>query len=184
MCYSHTKWWLYGFNHLNNNIKILEVKSKIYASLCSHIRSTLRRLNTISFLKFLYVSLSLVQRETPRPFSGNYGAETYLKPNQIWISLQIYHKYSTLKRRGNGRFHAVSTWSTCGVFVRILTLLIFIEKSFFWIFKKVFYDYLKFSPILFKLNTSVFIGSGFRLTKDVNLTCSRGVFMTKYSRMD
>ena len=124
------------------------------------------------------------KNQTPRPSPGNYGAEAYLKPTQISISLHIHHKYSTLKRHGNGRFHVVSTWSTCGVFVGILTLLIFIEKSFFWIFKKVFYDYLRFSPILLKLNTSVFIGSGFRLTKDVDLTCSRGVFMTKYSRMD
>ena len=34
-------------------------------------------------------------------------------------SLQTDHVHSTLKRRGNGRFHVVSTWNTRGVFVRI-----------------------------------------------------------------
>ena len=29
--------------------------------------------------------------------------------------LQTLHMYSTLKRRGNGRFHVVSTWNTRGV---------------------------------------------------------------------
>ena len=29
----------------------------------------------------------------------------------------IPYMYSTLKRRGNERFHVVSTWNTCGVFV-------------------------------------------------------------------
>ena len=31
-------------------------------------------------------------------------------------SLQTYHVYSTLKRRGSGRFYVVSTWNTRGVF--------------------------------------------------------------------
>ena len=31
------------------------------------------------------------------------------------LTLQILHVYSTLKRRGNGRFHVVSTWNTRGV---------------------------------------------------------------------
>ena len=31
--------------------------------------------------------------------------------------LAIHHVYFTLKRRGNGRFHAVSTWNTRGLFV-------------------------------------------------------------------
>ena len=33
------------------------------------------------------------------------------------LTLQILHVYSTLKRRGNVRFHVVSTWNTRGVFV-------------------------------------------------------------------
>ena len=37
--------------------------------------------------------------------------ETLLK------TLQTHHVYSTLKRRGNDRFHVVSTWNTRGVFV-------------------------------------------------------------------
>ena len=32
-------------------------------------------------------------------------------------SLETHHVYSTLKRRGNNRFHVVSTWKTRGVFV-------------------------------------------------------------------
>ena len=32
-------------------------------------------------------------------------------------SLQTHHVNSTLKRRGNGRFHVVSTWNSRGVFV-------------------------------------------------------------------
>ena len=32
-------------------------------------------------------------------------------------SLQTHHVCSTLKRRGNARFHVVSTWNTHGVFV-------------------------------------------------------------------
>ena len=37
----------------------------------------------------------------------------------MWRSrtLQTHHVYSTLKRRGNDRFHVVSTWNTRGVFV-------------------------------------------------------------------
>ena len=34
-------------------------------------------------------------------------------------SLQTQLVYFTMKRRGNGRFHAVSTWNTCGVLVGI-----------------------------------------------------------------
>ena len=33
--------------------------------------------------------------------------------------LQTHHAYSTLKRRGNGRFHVVSTWNTCDVFMNL-----------------------------------------------------------------
>ena len=32
-------------------------------------------------------------------------------------ALQTHHVDSTLKRRGNGRFHVVSTWNRRGVFV-------------------------------------------------------------------
>ena len=31
--------------------------------------------------------------------------------------LQTHHVYSTLKRRGNGRFHVLSTWNTRSMFV-------------------------------------------------------------------
>ena len=33
------------------------------------------------------------------------------------LSLQTHPVDSTLKRRGHGRFHVVSTWNPCGVFV-------------------------------------------------------------------
>ena len=33
------------------------------------------------------------------------------------VTLQTFHVYSTLKRRGNEHFHVVSTWNTRGVFV-------------------------------------------------------------------
>ena len=33
------------------------------------------------------------------------------------IALQTHHVDSTLKQRGNGRFHVVSTWNPRGVFV-------------------------------------------------------------------
>ena len=33
------------------------------------------------------------------------------------VPLQTHHMYSTLKRLGNNRFHVVSTWNTCGVFI-------------------------------------------------------------------
>ena len=36
------------------------------------------------------------------------------------VSLQTHLVYSTLKRRGSGRFHVVSTWNTRGVLVGIL----------------------------------------------------------------
>ena len=35
-------------------------------------------------------------------------------------SLQTLHVYSTLKRRGIGRFHVISTWNTRGMFVGLL----------------------------------------------------------------
>ena len=37
------------------------------------------------------------------------------------LSLQTHHVYSTLKRHGNGGFHAISTWNTHGVFVEVLS---------------------------------------------------------------
>ena len=37
--------------------------------------------------------------------------------NTSW-RLQTKHVYSTLKRRRNNRFHVVSTWNTCGLFVK------------------------------------------------------------------
>ena len=36
------------------------------------------------------------------------------------ITPQTHHVDSTLKRRGNGRFHGVSTWNPRGVFVGLL----------------------------------------------------------------
>ena len=47
-------------------------------------------------------------------------------PRILVNTLQTLQVYSTLKRRGNVRFHVVSTWNTCGVFVGyVLALLIY-----------------------------------------------------------
>ena len=43
------------------------------------------------------------------------------------ISLQTHNVYSTLKCRGNGRFHVVSTWNTRSVFVGVYN---FVEESY------------------------------------------------------
>ena len=40
-----------------------------------------------------------------------------LFPGSREVELQTNHVYSTLKRRGKGRFQVVSTWNTRGVFV-------------------------------------------------------------------
>ena len=53
------------------------------------------------------------------------GITTAATPNAIIAgasssgktALQTYHVDSTLKQRGNGRFHVVSTWNPRGVFV-------------------------------------------------------------------
>ena len=39
------------------------------------------------------------------------------------VSLQTHRMDSTLKRRGNDRFHVVSTWNPRGVFVGLLFML-------------------------------------------------------------
>ena len=46
-------------------------------------------------------------------------------------SLQTHHVYSTLERRGNDRFHVVSTWNPHGVFVglQVTSSLILIFTS-------------------------------------------------------
>ena len=41
--------------------------------------------------------------------------------------MQTLHVYSTLKRRGNERFHVVSTWNTRGVFVGTLAITLLTE---------------------------------------------------------
>ena len=38
-------------------------------------------------------------------------------PKLIQVTLQTHHVDSTLTRRGNDRFHVVSTWNPRGVFV-------------------------------------------------------------------
>ena len=41
--------------------------------------------------------------------------------------MQTLHVYSTLKRRGNERFHVVSTWNKRGVFVGTLAITLLTE---------------------------------------------------------
>ena len=44
----------------------------------------------------------------------------------VAITLQTHHVYSTLKRRGSGCFHVVSTWNTRGVFVGYVVFMSYI----------------------------------------------------------
>ena len=87
--------------------------------------------------------------------SSHYEAWNYKKKKKKIISVfglvkvaspQTLHVYSTLKRRGNGRFHVVVTWNTRVVFVGKLPLLIRLEVTmtlnkvnFFITFNTVFY---------------------------------------------
>ena len=52
-------------------------------------------------------------------FSSIFVADTKITfvYNFVAPSLQTHHMDSTLKRRGNDRFHVVSTWNPRGVFV-------------------------------------------------------------------
>ena len=52
----------------------------------------------------------------------NFGnvKEDWVMNTRNTFSLQTHHVDSTLKRRGNGRFHVVPTWNPRGVFVRQL----------------------------------------------------------------
>ena len=43
-------------------------------------------------------------------------------------TLQTHHVDSTLKRRGNGRFHVVSTWNPHGVFVGNIEFKLFLNS--------------------------------------------------------
>ena len=45
------------------------------------------------------------------------SSRSHITDNEILPTLQTHHVYSTLKRRGNDRFHVSSTWNTLGVFV-------------------------------------------------------------------
>ena len=119
-----------------------------------------------------------MQREKPNASLSHFIEITEQRLIQNLIKCEYPYKHTTsIPRSNDGRFHVVSTWNTRGVFVGILTYF-HRKKFFFLIFKKVLYHYLEFSSILLKLSTSVFFGSGF------HLTYSRGVFVTKDSRMD
>ena len=45
-------------------------------------------------------------------------------------ALQTLHMYSTLKRRGNVRFHVISTWNTRGVVVESMIKVICIKQQY------------------------------------------------------
>ena len=49
-----------------------------------------------------------------------------LKKRKLSIFLQTHHVDSTLKGRGNGRFHVLSTWNSRGVFVGFRSCSIFV----------------------------------------------------------
>ena len=67
-----------------------------------------------------------------------------------WISQQTHHMASTLKRRGNDRFHAVSTWNPRGVFVDLIWQYME-NKQIKWRFK--FWFRCGKSPYLYDFDT-------------------------------
>ena len=48
------------------------------------------------------------------------------------ILLQTHHVDSTLKRRGSGRFHIVSTWNPRGLFVGFLSVTKWLDVVVLW----------------------------------------------------
>ena len=52
-----------------------------------------------------------------RTFNPFHTTGLFLYPLKISETLQTHHVYFILKRRGNGRFHVVSTWNTRDEFV-------------------------------------------------------------------
>ena len=50
---------------------------------------------------------------------------------RLLVALQIRHVYATFKRRGNNRFHVVSTWNTRGVFVGYFLIMRCHQKKVF-----------------------------------------------------
>ena len=91
------------------------------------------------------------------------------------LSLQTHHVYSTLKRRGNGLFHIVSTWNTRGVFVEfclVKTVFFYLEISFLVV--ETGKSYL-WKTTIFLLVENDFLASGnhfFLLLSDTLVTCS------------
>ena len=57
---------------------------------------------------------------------------TIMKLNCNTTYQQTLQVYSTLKRRGNGRFHVVSAWNTRGVFVGLLVFAKYCRYVCFW----------------------------------------------------
>ena len=57
---------------------------------------------------------------------------TIMKLNCNTTYRQTLHVYSTLKRRGKGRFHVVSAWNTRGVFVGLLVFAKYGTYVCFW----------------------------------------------------
>ena len=67
----------------------------------------------ITFLVMLW------QKQPPEVFCKKAALKTFeiFTGKHFCWTLQTHHVYSTLKRRGNDRFHVVSTSNTRGVFV-------------------------------------------------------------------
>ena len=53
----------------------------------------------------------------------------WLPQDSLQATLQTQHVDSTSKRRGNGRFHVVSTWNPRGVFVGNMLFLDYHSNS-------------------------------------------------------
>ena len=125
-------------NELNINMKLLNDrqaiwlrKKSIWLSL-GHSERKLLKTIPITFLgcdkrtnKGIKVPRKLQERHySVASFSASSAiAIDVISKRSHEYSLQTNHVYSTLKRRGNGRFHVVSTWNTRDVFVGMWLLL-------------------------------------------------------------
>ena len=98
-------YWWYSF-HCAKNEEILNGKPHFLCSVCL--------VSIYSFSPTKFLNIVLVSRIQKIQVLMNNEKRSKDMPKYRG-SLQTHHVDSTLKRRGNGRFHVVSTWNTCCV---------------------------------------------------------------------
>ena len=113
-------------------------------------------------------------------FSDISGSQ-YLKKDHISTNVdsnkQTHHVDSALKRSGNDRFHVVSTWNLCWVFVG--------WEPNLWLVKTIFFRFLDISQLLsvkvfFPSTGSYFLANpSFRLVETCFLFVGKSVFKDK-----